>query len=115
MGLGHRYGRRMQTISGIHYNWSLPGLTSDDYFGLIRNFRRHSFLLLYLFGASPAAVRRSSPGARTGCSADRPTRSTCRTPPRCAWAGSATRATRRPRSPSATTASTATPPRCTAR
>lgn len=54
MGLGHRYGRRMQTISGIHYNWSLPGLSSDDYFGLIRNFRRHSFLLLYLFGASPA-------------------------------------------------------------
>ena len=54
MGLGHRYGRRMQTISGIHYNWSLPGLSSDDYFALIRNFRRHSFLLLYLFGASPA-------------------------------------------------------------
>jgi len=54
MGLGHRYGRRMQTISGIHYNWSLPGLSSDDYFGLIRNFRRHSFVLLYLFGASPA-------------------------------------------------------------
>ena len=24
MGLAHRYGRRMQTISGIHYNWSLP-------------------------------------------------------------------------------------------
>ena len=23
--LAHRYGRRMQTISGIHYNWSLPG------------------------------------------------------------------------------------------
>ena len=54
VGLGHRYGRRMQTISGIHYNWSLPGLNSEDYFGLIRNFRRHSFLLLYLFGASPA-------------------------------------------------------------
>ena len=53
-GLGHRYGRRMQTISGIHYNWSLPGVTSEDYFGLIRNFRRHAFLLLYLFGASPA-------------------------------------------------------------
>ena len=30
MGLGHRYGRRMQTISGIHYNWSLPGVTSDE-------------------------------------------------------------------------------------
>ncbi|RRD58129.1 glutamate--cysteine ligase [Comamonadaceae bacterium OH2545_COT-014] len=54
MGLGHRYGRRMQTISGIHYNWSLPGLTSEQYFALIRNFRRHAFLLLLLFGASPA-------------------------------------------------------------
>ena len=54
MGLGHRYGRRMQTISGIHYNWSMPGVTTEQYFGLIRNFRRHAFLLLYLFGASPA-------------------------------------------------------------
>jgi len=54
MGLGHRYGRRMQTISGIHYNWSLPGVSNDGYFSLIRNFRRHSFLLLMLFGASPA-------------------------------------------------------------
>jgi glutamate--cysteine ligase len=54
MGLAHRYGRRMQTISGIHYNWSMPGVTSEEYFALIRNFRRHAFLLLYLFGASPA-------------------------------------------------------------
>ena len=54
MGLGYRYGRRMQTISGIHYNWSLPDVSSEQYFGLIRNFRRHAFLLLYLFGASPA-------------------------------------------------------------
>lgn len=53
-GLGHRYGRRMQTISGIHYNWSMPGVSTEQYFALIRNFRRHSFLLLYLFGASPA-------------------------------------------------------------
>ncbi len=51
---GDRYGRRMQTISGIHYNWSLPGVTSEEYFALIRNFRRHAFVLLYLFGASPA-------------------------------------------------------------
>lgn len=57
MGLGHRYGRRMQTISGIHYNWSLPEVTTAEYFGLIRNFRRRSFLLLYLFGASPAVPR----------------------------------------------------------
>ena len=54
VGLGHRYGRRMQTISGIHYNWSLPGLGDAEYFALIRNFRRHAFVLLYLFGASPA-------------------------------------------------------------
>jgi glutamate--cysteine ligase len=55
MGLSLRYGRRMQTISGIHYNFSLPDARSnDDYFGLIRNFRRNGWLLLYLFGASPA-------------------------------------------------------------
>jgi glutamate--cysteine ligase len=53
-GLSWRYGRRMQTISGIHYNWSLPGLGNAEYFALIRNFRRHGWLLLYLFGASPA-------------------------------------------------------------
>ncbi|MGH8742595.1 MAG: glutamate--cysteine ligase, partial [Burkholderiales bacterium] len=54
-GLGYRYGRRMQTISGIHYNWSLPGRTSAQYFALVRNFRRNAWLLFYLFGASPAA------------------------------------------------------------
>src|SRR5512147_1072944 len=54
LGLAHRYGRRMQTISGIHYNWSLPGLSNDDYFALIRNFRRQAFVLLQLFGASPS-------------------------------------------------------------
>ena len=71
-GLAHRYGRRMQTISGIHYNFSLPdeawpmlqaadgdtgeaGTYQDrGYFALIRNFRRHSWLLLVLFGSSPA-------------------------------------------------------------
>jgi glutamate--cysteine ligase len=54
LGLAHRYGRRMQAISGIHYNFSLPSVTTEQYFGLIRNFRRNSWLLLYLFGASPA-------------------------------------------------------------
>jgi glutamate--cysteine ligase len=44
----------MQAISGIHYNWSLPGLKTGDYFSIIRNFRRHGWLLFYLFGASPA-------------------------------------------------------------
>jgi len=63
IGLAHRYGRRMQTISGLHYNWSLPEAAwplpgfrdvNDAYFALIRNFRRTGWLLLYLFGASPA-------------------------------------------------------------
>lgn len=62
-GLSNRYGRRMQMISGVHYNFSLPddvwpiaglGDPNHGYFALIRNFRRHVWLLLYLFGASPA-------------------------------------------------------------
>src|SRR5882672_10651429 len=62
-GLSHRYGKRMQMIAGLHYNFSLPdaawplpgyGNPSEAYFALIRNFRRDAWLLLYLFGASPA-------------------------------------------------------------
>ncbi len=71
-GLGHRYGRLMQTISGIHYNFSMPDefwekewaaagnpgaindFISSRYLALIRNFRHYSWLLIYLFGASPA-------------------------------------------------------------
>jgi glutamate--cysteine ligase len=72
IGLGHRYGRLMQTIAGIHFNFSLDdtfwewlrerercGLElqeykTQQYFALIRNFHRYSWLLVYLFGASPA-------------------------------------------------------------
>jgi glutamate--cysteine ligase len=72
LGLGHRYGRLMQAIAGIHYNFSMPeaywerawkqagspgdicDYVSDRYLALIRNFHRHSWLLIYLFGASPA-------------------------------------------------------------
>lgn len=75
VGLGHRYGRSMQTVSGIHYNFSLPNAfwahfhskennplsleayKDQRYFGLIRNFRRHYWLLILLFGASPAMCR----------------------------------------------------------
>ena len=64
IGLSHRYGRRMQTISGIHYNFSLPDRRSDDYFALIRNFRRHMWLLLYLLGASPAVCSTFVAGRR---------------------------------------------------
>ena len=71
-GLGLRYGRRMQTIAGIHYNLSFPDsfwqrwltqagdtrslqdFKSEKYLALVRNFQRHSWLLLYLLGASPA-------------------------------------------------------------
>ena len=82
VGLGHRYGRMMQVIAGVHFNYSLaPGfwpmlaetgaahgehrvwhgtgraLADSHYFGLIRNLFRHGWLLLYLFGASPALSR----------------------------------------------------------
>ncbi len=74
-GLGNRYGRLMQTIAGIHYNWSVPDdcwhalkesasyagalqdYKTEQYFGLIRNFRRHFWILLYLFGGAPAVCR----------------------------------------------------------
>jgi glutamate--cysteine ligase len=73
IGLSHRYGRRMQMIAGLHYNfslpdaaWPLPGYrdASEAYFALIRNFRRHAWLLLYLFGASPAVCSSFVEGRR---------------------------------------------------
>jgi len=75
LGLGHRYGRVMQCIAGIHYNFSVPDelwqqlqalegnrqslkdFKTDGYFALIRNFRRYFWLLLYLFGAAPAVCK----------------------------------------------------------
>ena len=75
LGLGERYGRSMQTISGIHFNFSvsetlwtflreqdqstlsLQQYKTQGYFKLIRNFRRYFWLLLYLFGASPAVCK----------------------------------------------------------
>jgi glutamate--cysteine ligase len=72
LGLGYRYGRMMQAISGVHFNYSFPthfwdGLAeamqvhradqdfiSAQYFALLRNYRRHGWLILYLFGNSPA-------------------------------------------------------------
>ena len=79
-GLGYRYGRRMQTIAGIHFNYSLPGefwplyqqmeQNSDDpdqfrseaYLGLLRNYRRVAWIVLYLFGASPALCKSFAEG-----------------------------------------------------
>lgn len=74
-GLGYRYGRHMQTIAGVHFNYSLPAefwphyqsllgeagdatsFRSRHYMGLVRNFRRFGWILLYLFGASPALCK----------------------------------------------------------
>lgn len=70
-GLKNRYGAMMQTISGVHYNFSFPlkfwqakyditktefhqNQISDDYFHLIRNYHRFGWLIPYLFGASPS-------------------------------------------------------------
>ncbi len=74
-GLGYRYGKTMQVIAGIHFNYSvakdlwplllqwegsdesLQAFRSRRYFGLIRNAQRHAWLLSYLFGASPALCK----------------------------------------------------------
>ncbi|MFK5985958.1 MAG: glutamate--cysteine ligase [Pseudomonadota bacterium] len=80
-GLGLRYGREMQVIAGVHFNFSLapefwehyydienttteqqhPGsltdFISDNYFHLIRNLQRMGWLVPYLFGASPAVCK----------------------------------------------------------
>jgi glutamate--cysteine ligase len=74
-GLGMRYGRTMQAISGVHFNYSFPGklwdalqdidesrlprqdYVSEQYFGVLRNYRRFGWLVLYLFGTSPAVSR----------------------------------------------------------
>ncbi len=70
-GLALRYGKYMQTISGLHYNFSIPNtlwqhyahlrgvrdsveFRNQSYLALIRNFRRFAWLLVYLFGTSPA-------------------------------------------------------------
>ncbi len=72
IGLGHRYGRVMQIIAGVHFNFSfsesiwpvlrhLAGagndlniFISERYLGLVRNLQRVGWLVPYLFGASPA-------------------------------------------------------------
>jgi glutamate--cysteine ligase len=71
-GLGLRYGRVMQAIAGVHFNYSFPehfwpvladlceshdagqDFRSEAYFALLRNYRRHGWIVLYLFGNSPA-------------------------------------------------------------
>ncbi|WP_370259295.1 glutamate--cysteine ligase [Idiomarina sp.] len=71
VGLTHRYGATMQIISGVHFNFSVPealwaalaqdegtednaAFRSEKYFALIRNYKRLSWVIPFLFGASPA-------------------------------------------------------------
>ena len=76
-GLGHRYGRVMQVIAGVHFNYSFSDqfwpvffdiskqnsgttqqdLISESYFSLLRNLQRFGWLIPYLFGASPAVCK----------------------------------------------------------
>jgi glutamate--cysteine ligase len=74
-GLGVRYGRIMQAISGVHFNYSFStalwdvlehinqstlgrqDFVSEQYFALLRNYRRYGWLVLYLFGTSPAVSK----------------------------------------------------------
>ncbi len=71
-GLGLRYGRSMQSIAGLHYNFSMHDdfwrnwhelkggqeplqlFINREYLNLCRNFRKYSNILLYLFGNSVA-------------------------------------------------------------
>jgi glutamate--cysteine ligase len=83
-GLGLRYGRMMQAISGVHFNYSFAPpfweawaaaravpqhgtqFISDCYFDLLRNYRRHGWLVLYLFGVSPVVCKSFLRGRQFG-------------------------------------------------
>ncbi len=71
-GLANRYGRTMQAIAGVHFNFSFDDtfwrlwqdllgdagpfgdFRSEGYMGMVRNLQRVGWLIPYLFGASPA-------------------------------------------------------------
>jgi glutamate--cysteine ligase len=73
-GLSQRYGRAMQIIAGVHFNYSANdalwpvrqellrggsggGDPSAGYFALLRNFQRLGWVIPYLFGSSPAVCK----------------------------------------------------------
>ncbi|KAA6187726.1 glutamate--cysteine ligase [Thiohalocapsa marina] len=74
-GLSNRYGRTMQIIAGVHFNFSVAedfwplyqqtegnasdamAFRSEAYMGMVRNLQRLGWLVPYLFGASPAVCR----------------------------------------------------------
>jgi len=82
-GLGLRYGRTMQAIAGVHFNYSfsksfwenlhavqgdampIQEFISNNYFCLIRNLLRFGWLITYLFGSSPAVCKSFLHGEET--------------------------------------------------
>jgi len=82
-GLGYRYGRVMQVIAGVHFNFSFADefwhayqlieenkestqtFISESYFGVLRNLQRFGWVVPYLFGASPAVCRSFLHGQET--------------------------------------------------
>ncbi len=74
-GLSWRYGRMLQAIAGVHFNFSLPeefwqalqekegdgsslkDYMTKNYFSMVRNLQSISWLVPYLFGASPAICK----------------------------------------------------------
>jgi len=82
-GLDVRYGRIMQAISGIHFNYSVPEpfwpvfqeqeehsgdrrtFVDEAYFALMRNVLRYEWLITYLFGNSPALCKSFLAGAES--------------------------------------------------
>lgn len=98
-GLKNRYGALMQTISGVHYNFSLPmafwqakcGETDKDaisegYFRLIRNYYRFGWVIRICLGPPRRSVLRSCRGNRPRCRSRRPSAecTISRTRPLCA-------------------------------
>ena len=83
-GLGHRYGRMMQVIAGVHFNFSLSNafwagyqdseadpqsaqdFISSRYLAMIRNLQRYGWLVPYLFGASPTVCKSFIDGVAAG-------------------------------------------------
>ena len=83
VGLGNRYGRVMQVIAGVHFNWSfaddlwpayrliegrvcgLRDFRDQRYMAQIRNLQRFGWLIPYLFGASPAVCKSFFQGQAT--------------------------------------------------
>ncbi|MEB4592496.1 glutamate--cysteine ligase [Candidatus Thiothrix sp. Deng01] len=74
-GLAWRYGKTMQVIAGIHFNYSideafwrpwqemqgdsgsLREFRDAQYMALVRNLQRYGWLIIYLFGSSPAICK----------------------------------------------------------